>query len=138
MAKRGMRGGLRKRGLKFMRLAIRLAALALLLSPSLAYAQQAPYRETYTGKQGPILLATATALVPPTPSSTIADLVVESNSTYKGTIRCWADGSVPTATAGIELSAGASWHIVTNNLAAVQCIQESSGTPGAVDVQYGY
>jgi len=111
-----------------------IAALITLLAPS-AFAQT--YRETYIGHQTAITVATSTALVPPT-GAVIADLVVENNSTYKGTIRCLADGTAPTASTGLELSAGASWHIVTTNLAAVKCIQESGGSPGAIDVQYGY
>lgn len=93
-----------------------------------------PYQETYLGHQTALTLVSSTPLTP-TSTATIADIVVESNSTYSSAVRCLFDGTAPTTTTGLELQPGAAVRIITSTLSNVKCIQEAASA--AIDVQYG-
>ena len=113
---------------------IRCSATGALVVDTSGGSSGTPYQETYLGNQTALTLASSTALTP-TATATIADIVVESNTTYNVAVRCLADGTAPTTSTGLELQPGATWHIVSAALASVKCIQE--GASAAIDVQYG-
>jgi hypothetical protein len=88
--------------------------------------------ETYLGHQD--LTVTTAAAITPTSTATIADLVADPANAVP--VFCLADGGTPSASIGIPLSQGGSWHIATDaaSLASVKCFASVSSV---IHIEYG-